>query len=241
VSLRNTIAAGINALLRTIGYQVIRLPAPALNCRLRSLDRFGVDLVLDVGANTGQYAQELRSYGYRGRIISFEPLPDAYALLARAAASDPLWEVRNVAVGAAPGRLPMHVSANSVSSSLLTVTKASRDAAPESRASASVEVDVITLADTLVANAAARIFLKIDTQGYEWPVLQGCGEALAHALLLDVEMSLQAMYEGQALFEQVDRHIVEQGYRRLGFDTGFWNRQTGELLQVDGIYARILP
>jgi hypothetical protein len=47
------------------------------------------------------------------------------------------------------------------------------------------------------------------------------------------------MYEGQALFDQVDRHIIEQGYRRMGFDTGFWNRQTGELLQVDGIYARI--
>jgi len=239
VTLYSAFARGVNALLRRVGYQVNRLPAPALNCRLRSVERFGIDLVLDVGANEGQYARELRAHGYRGRILSFEPLPDAFAILSAAAAADPLWDVRNAAVGAAPGTLPMHVSDNSVSSSLLPVTQASMDAAPESRSRRMVAVEVITLAETLSANAGARILLKIDTQGYEWPVLQGCGDALTHALMLDVEMSLQPMYEGQALFDQVDQHIMAQGYRRVGFDTGFWNRQTGELLQVDGIYARI--
>ncbi len=239
MTLYSAFARGVNALLRRVGYQVNRLPAPALNCRLRSVERFGIDLVLDVGANEGQYARELRAHGYRGRILSFEPLPDAFAILSAAAAADPLWDVRNAAVGAAPGTLPMHVSDNSVSSSLLPVTQASMDAAPESRSRRMVAVEVITLAETLSANAGARILLKIDTQGYEWPVLQGCGDALTHALMLDVEMSLQPMYEGQALFDQVDQHIMAQGYRRVGFDTGFWNRQTGELLQVDGIYARI--
>ena len=56
--------------------------------------------------------------------------------------------------------------------------------------------------------------------------------------MLDVEMSLIPLYEGQALFDAVDRHIVGRGFRRIGFDTGFWNRETGELLQVDGIYVR---
>jgi FkbM family methyltransferase len=232
------VASVVNRILGRAGYRMIRLPDPPTNCRIRAMERLAIDLVLDVGANEGQYARGLRSLGYRGRIMSFEPLPDAFAVLAAAAASDPSWDVHNVAVGAAPGRLPMHVADNSVSSSLLAVTATSTEAAPESRASRTVEVAVITLAETLAAHTGARILLKIDTQGYEWQVLEGCGGALAHTLMLDIEMSLAPLYAGQALFDAVDAHVVGQGFRRIGFDPGFWNRATGELLQVDGIYVR---
>ena len=234
----STFAGGMNRVLKRGGYQIIRLPIPPVNCRLRALERLNIDLVLDVGANVGQYASELRAYGYRGRIISFEPLPDAFAKLSAAAAGDALWEVRNVAAGAAPARLTMHVSENSVSSSLLRVTSASVAAAPASRATRTTEVDVITLDKVLADAAGARIMLKIDTQGYEWSVLQGCGVELAKVLLLDVEMSLQPLYDDTILFETVDNWIVQQGFRRLGFDTSFWNRDSGELLGLDGIYAR---
>ena len=231
-------ARSINGALDRVGYRVTRLPTQPTNCRLRAIERLSIDLVLDVGANAGQYARELRRYGYSGRIISFEPLPDVFAILAAAADGDRLWEARNVAAGDVAERLTMHVSDNSVSSSLLPVTAASVAAAPASRASGTVEVEVVRLEDLLAAETGARIMLKIDAQGYEWPVLQGCGSAIDHVRLLDVEMSLKPMYEGQALFDQVDSWVVAHGFGRVGFDTGFWNRTTGELLQLDGIYAR---
>jgi FkbM family methyltransferase len=232
------LARGLNAVLAKFHYRIIRLPTPPVNCRVRAIQRYRIDLVLDVGANVGQYAMELRSLGYRGRILSFEPLPDAFAQLSAAAANDPLWEVRNAAAGLEAGRLEMHVSDNSVSSSLLPVNITSVAAAPGSKATHSVEVDVITLASLLANETGKRILLKIDTQGYEWQVLMGCGNAIDYVTALDVEMSLQPLYDGQALFDQVDKWIVARGYRRVGIDTSFWNRETGELLQLDGIYAR---
>lgn len=38
------------------------------------LSRLGIDLVVDIGANEGQYAFDVRLHGYRGRILSFESL-----------------------------------------------------------------------------------------------------------------------------------------------------------------------
>ena len=237
MSIYSALATTVNALLKPLRYQVTRLPTPPMNCRIEAIRRFGIEMVFDVGANAGQYATELRHYGYQGRILSFEPLPDAFASLQRAAAGDPLWETVNEAAGEAPAKLPMHVSDNSVSSSLLKVTEASIAAAPDSRAGRVVDVAVEPLRDRLLA-AKGRLMLKIDTQGYEWPVLMGAGDALRNVTLLDVEMSLTPLYADQKLFDEVDKYIRSNGFRFYGIDTSFWNRATGELLGLDGIYVR---
>jgi FkbM family methyltransferase len=80
-------------------------------------------LVLDIGANQGQYGTSLRdNIGYNGRIVSFEPLRDAFAILQPTAASDPLWECHNIAFGDSAGTATINISANSHSSSLLPVS-----------------------------------------------------------------------------------------------------------------------
>src|SRR5271157_5196955 len=66
-----------------------RLGAPYHLARL--LEIYRADCVLDVGANRGQFASMLRGAGYRGPLVSFEPVPEAYVELARLAAKDPLW------------------------------------------------------------------------------------------------------------------------------------------------------
>ena len=78
------------------------------------LDTRKVDLVIDVGANAGQFAREIRSMGYRGRIHSFEPLAAAFAELEGHAARDPLWDVSNVGVGSRAGKLEINIARNSV-------------------------------------------------------------------------------------------------------------------------------
>ena len=76
-----------------------------------------IDTVLDVGANIGQFAQRIRSHGYDGRIISFEPVSSVYETLINAARSDPLWETRQLALGDCSGSKLINISKSTVYSS----------------------------------------------------------------------------------------------------------------------------
>lgn len=71
---------------------------------MRALEYLRVDLVLDVGANAGQYSQSLREHGDKGRIVSFDPLSITHAILANAAVGDARWEIApRTAVGSECG------------------------------------------------------------------------------------------------------------------------------------------
>ncbi|MGA8615093.1 MAG: FkbM family methyltransferase, partial [Xanthobacteraceae bacterium] len=133
-----------------------------------------VELIFDVGANTGQYAKKTRSEGYRGKIVSFEPSPDAHAALVENAKSDPLWVVhKRAAVGSEPGEAEINISRNSESSSILPMLEAHSSAAPASAYVGKARTEVITLDSVFddYRGRNERTLLKIDTQGFEDKVL----------------------------------------------------------------------
>ena len=92
-----------------------------INRLIDHLERQRIDLVLDVGANEGQYASRLRKNGFSGRIISFEPLSTAFEVLQRACDHDNSWSCHGYAIGEKRGKATINISANSMSSSLLPV------------------------------------------------------------------------------------------------------------------------
>jgi FkbM family methyltransferase len=204
--------------------------------RLRLLKEREVSLVLDVGANAGQYATRLRADGYRGRIISFEPLGAPYARLEAFAADDPNWETRRIALGAAAARKTINVSENSYSSSLLPICDVTVTAAPDARYVEEEEVEVVTL-DSLDI-PARRNFLKIDVQGYELQVLRGANESLQRVLAVELELSLVPLYAGQALAPEICAFLREHGFVPLALEPEFSDPTTGELLQVNGLFVR---
>ena len=86
----------------------------------RILDDFGINLVLDVGANIGQTGDKLRNAGYCGRIVSFEPVPSAHAALTEKAQRDERWDVApRTPIGAAVGEAQINVSQSTDLSSIL--------------------------------------------------------------------------------------------------------------------------
>src|SRR5947209_6850332 len=137
------------------------------------LDTRGVDLVIDVGANAGQFAREIRSMRYRGRIHSFEPLPAAFAELEDHGAGDPPWHVSNVGVGSKAGKLEIHVAKNNVFSSFRPLSELAGKFDPNSRTVETLKVPVVRLDGALGKSPAKAIFIKIDTQGFEQEVLAG--------------------------------------------------------------------
>jgi FkbM family methyltransferase len=201
---------------------------------------FGADTVLDVGANIGQYADALRASGFDGQIYSFEPLAGAYRQLERRAAKDARWTAVHSAVGAQAGTLEIHVAANSHSSSALAMNSTHLDAAPQSRTVGTESAAVTTLADVVrrYGIEPERTLLKIDTQGYEAPVLDGAGELLGRFALVQLELSFVPLYDGQALYPELVARLEGLGFEWYGVDAAFVDPRSGRMLQVDGLFAR---
>jgi FkbM family methyltransferase len=208
--------------------------------RVRLLASRGVDLVLDAGANVGQYALRTRSAGYRGRVVSFEPLGQAYAELSARAASDPLWDCRHEALGAAAGESILHVAGDSYSSSLLEIEGRQVASAPQSSYVASETVSVVPL-DAIwddVVRHAEWPYLKLDVQGFELEALRGAERSLAKLAGVEAELSLVPLYKGAPTYRDVIDHLEAAGFRLAGLEPEFFDPESAELLQAQGTFVR---
>ncbi len=200
-----------------------------------------ISLVLDVGANAGQYGVSLRQrVGYQGRIVSFEPLSDAFARLQQTAANDPLWDSYNIALGDREQASVINVSANSWSSSLLPVSTATLEIEPAINYVGRQEIAVRRLDKILdqIARREDRVFLKIDTQGYEMKVLNGALGVVERLDLIQVETAFFEAYHGATLIGDMIKFFDYIGYKVVSIDPGWENSATGELLEADVIFGR---
>src|SRR4051794_16141496 len=91
------------------------------------LDRARIDLVIDVGGNTGQFASALRYLGYRGDILTFEPIPHAFAALSHRMHADKHWRGKQIAIGKASGEAVLNIMRNTVYSSFLSRVTQNKD------------------------------------------------------------------------------------------------------------------
>ena len=228
---------GVRLALHRTGVSIGR--DPFVNRVARLLEARDVETVLDVGANVGQFARMVRAAGFDGDILSFEPLSDAYRRLTRRSKGDPRWQAFNTAVGSEPGRSTIHISANSYSSSLLAMTKAHLDAAPGSEFIGTEDVDVTTVAGIVDEHGLdpARMFIKVDTQGYEKSVMAGAGAVIDKVAAVQLELSFVELYEGQELFDEGVATMREHGLELWTLDPGISDAE-GRLLQCDGVFVR---
>jgi FkbM family methyltransferase len=231
----------IHSLLNTFGYEAHKLSWYPTPRRLKTMQRLGIDLVLDVGANDGPYGSELRRSGYRGRIWSFEPLHAAFVDLNRAAAGDNRWKTFNCACGAEAGSAKINVAKNSYSSSLLPMLEAHSASEPGSIYISEETISVCTLDDSVVPSLIPqdKVWLKIDTQGYEAEVLNGATRLIPSVQAIECELSLVPLYEGQPLIGDMINMIYQMGFRMVSVAPGFSQAETGYALQIDGTFLRI--
>ena len=198
-----------------------------------------IDVVLDIGANTGQFADHVRNkVGYSKRILSFEPLSSAFKILKKNAENDPRWEVFNFAIGSIEGRNEINIASNSFCSSLLNASTLLIQSLPGFEYVGKELVEIKTLDSILpgLCNSADNIYLKIDTQGFENEVLKGANQSLKYIDFVQMELSLNPLYEGETLFNDMCIKMAKMGYSMIGIEPVYSDRNTGQLLQVDGIF-----
>lgn len=204
------------------------------------LDQFQVDLVIDVGANVGQYGSLLRDLGYKNQIYSFEPIGEVFEKLQIRASKNDNWEAFNNGVGSKNESLFINISENFVSSSLLQITDASTTVKPDTKFARQEMISVITL-DSFFNERRIETwknpFLKIDVQGYEKQVIDGSLMILKNIAVLQIELSLIKLYEGSMLYKEVILLMEELGFYIYTIIPGFRNPKTGQLLQADGVFV----
>jgi len=197
---------------------------------------------IDIGANEGQFALALIDAGYYGEIVSIEPQSEAHRKLSLAAAAHNLWRVApRMCMGARNGTTVINIAANSVSSSILPVLDASTSANPDTRYVGVEEVPIYRLDDWFLEAGYApsvSLALKLDVQGYESHVLEGATALLSRVRVVILEMSLVPLYDGAAGFSELYRWLEDRGFVSAGIFSGFTDRRSSRMLQVDAVFER---
>jgi FkbM family methyltransferase len=234
----------VQSLVHLTGYEIMSRGRAQLafghrRCVAAILKEQDINMVLDVGANVGQFGQWIRQIGYHGHIVSFEPVADAHRKLSQVAKQDSQWTiVPRMALGFRSGQIQIHVARNSYSSSVLPMLASHMKAAPESGYIDCETAPVNRLDDVYLPLQNERILLKIDVQGYEKAVLDGASTALRNCRAIIVEMSLVPLYEGQSLAIDLWDYLIRLGFQACDFNPEFRDPQSGRILQMDGVFTR---
>lgn len=207
----------------------------------RLLNHYGVDLVLDAGANSGQFAEYLRYVGYTGRIVCFEPLVEPYRQLRKLAARDQgITCAPPMALGEFDGEINIHVAANHESSSVLRLMELHAGTERQMRPVDCRTVPLHRL-DSVAQEylqGAIRPFLKIDVQGYEAKVLEGAAKLLPRLAGLQLELSLTTLYEGEKPYGEMLQMVEQAGFMLHDLNPCYSDPETGRTLQVDALFFR---
>lgn len=230
----------VKKILRKLGVQLQRYPEKDLVRRIKIVENYQIDTIFDIGANIGQYSINMRHLGFKGKIISFEPMKKAFEVLRKKSLKDENWLVNNYALGNIDGKSVINVAANSYSSSILNMLPKHLNSAAESKYIYQEPIDINRL-DTifnLFCNGKSNVMLKIDTQGFEKYVLEGATESLKYIQIIQLEMSIIPLYENEMLYIEMINNLNGKGYQLFSLENGFSDPTTGQLLQVDGLFVK---
>lgn len=231
----------IKFLLKNLGLRLRHYEIPAYS---KNINQLGATIVLDIGANSGQFGNSLREHGYRGKIVSFEPTKAAYEKLLKTSSSDGSWIVHpRAALGSEIGSIKINVSGNNaLSSSILEMKSTHIESSPNSIYISKENADLITLDsvfDKYVENNDV-VFLKMDVQGYEDQVLIGAKSSIKKIAGIKLELSLASLYEDDKLYNFYFSKLEALGFEIFDLNPEHRHPTTGRLLQFDAIFIKNL-
>lgn len=211
---------------------------------LTSLDQewlkaIGFDVILDVGANTGQFARAAHTVFPNARIYSFEPLPDCLTAMGERMKGISGFQAFGSAIGNEDGTITIHHNTSSPSSSILPMTREHTEAFPWTEGDTDIEVEIHRLDHFLPQlDLSGNILLKIDVQGFSQQVLLGAPEALSRSRAVFIETSFVQLYEGEATFDTTYRFMIDRGFEFVGFLDQLEHPKSGRILQGDAIFLK---
>jgi FkbM family methyltransferase len=226
----------IQRMIRALGYD-LRQKRPEL---IDFLKNRKINLVLDVGANTGQFGAALRADGYSGLIISFEPASVPSRELSRRATNDGNWKGYRLAIGDRPGLVKLNVSRCHTFSSVLSQTTNASAFERDSEVGHVEEVEMVRLDDVREIKTQDRAFLKVDTQGFEKQVLTGAPIILKSIFGVLLEIPIVHMYQQVWSFEEALRFMNSIGFVLAQIEpvNFLWRQDPVSVSELDCVFRR---
>lgn len=224
----------------TIIYSVLSRKNPYLVDRDMIIRNLKTDVLIDVGANVGLYAHTVRNLGFGGQIISFEPLSDAFQDLKKNSSEDRAWDAYNFALGDENINATINISENSVSSSILDSNDKLNELCPAAHYSGTESIQIKRL-DSIIDEVCppdTRLFVKIDTQGFESKVVKGCSGCLDRIVAFQLEIPLMELYKSELTFTDLIKFMDEVGYKLVKIEPGWNDPKTGLSAEIDGIFIK---
>ena len=206
------------------------------------LDRFQIDLVFDVGANTGQFATSMREIGYSGEIISFEPVREQFEALQAKAKGDRAWRVENFALGTVEQSREINLTAMTVFASFREpVNDETPQFAGKNEVVGAETVEIRRLDKYVEANGLAgrmgKAFLKSDTQGFDKDVLEGAGEHLASIAMVMAELSCIPIYKDAPAMMGMLEFFESRNFKPVSFFPN--NHRAGDMAAIEFDYLGV--
>jgi len=231
------------------GYELIRSKKhPTIESHLKILfNQLNINLVFDVGANIGQYGSLLRKkVGYKGHIISFEPVKEVFHNLRTNIAHDSKWTAYNYALGASDGFSKINVTSSTDFSSFLKPNEFAHAIRPsDSKVNRVEEVTVKTL-DSIYSEVISRtgiesprVFLKMDTQGFDHEVIKGTKGTIEGIFGLQSELSVKPIYENMPTYIESLNLYRDKGFEITAIYPVSRDDLTLQLIEMDCILSKV--
>lgn len=198
-----------------------------------------IDLVVDVGANLGQFAKKVRSVGYKGPILSIEPVNRVYEALAKAKVAQP-WERCRTALGNSTGTVTINIPDNHTLASINPINAEGFKLLGLGSTVSQTEIVPLTTLDLLLEeDPATSIFLKVDTQGYEREVLDGASSVLKRTIGVLLELPIEHIYENVWSMNEALTYMDRIGFIPAQFRVvNTMATDTASGIEVDCIFRR---
>lgn len=235
----------LNRCLKIFGLIMTRranvIPLERLTCsRNNVFNSLDIQFVIDIGANSGQWAKEVRDNGYKGLLLSVEPTREAFSILSASSKKDQNWKTLNCAIDVVAGTRKILISSNEgLSSSFFDLLDDHKKAAPNVELIREELVDTCTLESLIVTHEIPRIYLKIDTQGSELLVLKSIQEeTFSKIFAIEIEISLVGTYLDGPLIEEIISYLRVRNFRPYRIENGLARPNFGQQVQVDFIFIQ---
>lgn len=214
------------------------------NQLLHLIKQLGINCVLDVGANVGQFAQKIRRAGYGEYIISFEPVQETYAKLAEISANDPKWYTYPYALGSENSTNEINITSSAAFCSFYEPN----DHCDEFGAKNATEIigkECVTVRrlDSIIEQASShvddpRFFLKMDTQGHDIEVFKGVGKYMDQVLGLQSELAVIPIYQKITRMNHIISEYESHGYEIVGLFPVNWDKKTSRVIEFDCVMTK---